>query len=127
MVLLAQLLVPALCSAVGDAIPILTFLGYRQIRSGVTSRMITWFAVADLIGAVAISVALLAPEAFAVDGPMCTVQAALNWYSIWSSWGWTVAFAHTVRRCFNSVAHQDSLRLGSIDVAQMRQVEPQHA
>jgi len=106
--------IPLLCAAVlsglSDIMILATFACIRDARTSIMVRMITWFALADLLGEIFISVSLSARVD--ADGTMCTMQAAINWYSVWASIAWTMAFAHAVRMCFSSAvaAHQIEAR-----------------
>jgi len=121
-----MLFVPAILSAVGDLIPICTFLLCRDVRTSVTARMVTWFACADLIGEIVVSIATAAPEVIATD-PLCTLQAASNWYSVWASWAWTAAFAYAVRYCFtNAIAAYHVHRTGRLDSIELRKERSWH-
>ena len=93
------LLLASACSLAGDLVPIVAFKTTRAIRNSVTARLVTFFAIADAIGQTAICCAA-AYHSIILDKTFCTLQAAANWYSVWASWGWTVAFAHVVRFTF---------------------------
>jgi len=116
-------------SAAGDLVPLCAFAFYRDVQFSVTARMVTWFAMSDLIGQFFVVTAVIAPDTFGHDGLLCSIQAAGNWYSVWSSWGWTVAFAHTVRLCYNSAvaAHHLNRRPGRFHVVEITQERRWHA
>ena len=111
------LLATACSSAVGDILIIGTFLALRNARAIITIRMITWFACADLLGECVVAMAAAYPSLVADSARWCTLQAAINWFSVWSSWAWTMAFAHAVRVYFASAmaTHQIASRRGSLD------------
>ncbi len=93
------LLVSSALSLAGDLIPIVAHGLSHHLRHSLTARLLTCFAVADAAGQIAILVASL--DRHLLDNPsFCTLQAAANWFSVWASWLWTVAFAHAVRHSF---------------------------
>ena len=46
---------------------------------------------------------------------------------VWSSWAWTAAFAHAVRRCFNdAIAAHRFDRIGRLDSLELRKERRWH-
>jgi hypothetical protein len=114
--------IPLFCMAVLSGLADIMILGTyflsRDARGSIMVRMITWFALADLLGEIFISISLVANVD---DGPMCTLQAAVNWYSVWSSIAWTMAFAHAVRICFSSAVATHQIEARRRDLEQIEE------
>ena len=98
----AMLMSSSSLSAAGDLLIISTIALSYEARRLLTVRLIACFAVADLLGQLPIvgSFPLHSLKSWGdvfPGGPtFCELQAAGNWYAMYASWLWTMAYAHAV-------------------------------
>ena len=89
-------------SAAGDLLIISTIALSYEARRLLTVRLIACFAVADLLGQLPIVGSFPLHElkswgdVFPGGPTFCELQAAGNWYAMYASWLWTMAYAHAV-------------------------------
>ena len=91
-------------SLAGDLLIIMTFAASRSARRSFTVRLVTFFAVADALGQLALMPIPQLQAATDHNGAICTVQAAMVWYGAMASWLWSTAHAHAVNRRFSERA-----------------------
>ena len=89
--------VAVLCgvSALGD-LCVLSIVALQKRRTSDPMRMLCFFAVADLL------CMLLQVPGHPQKPTWCSVQGAAYWGTKWSSWLWTMAYAHVVRKAIAS-------------------------
>ena len=77
---------------------IVSFACSPSARRCVSTRLIVFLAIADLLGEMPVfgSLALPGPPVSTWGGPWCVLQAAGNWYACLATWLWTMAYAHHV-------------------------------
>ena len=81
-------------SALGDVLLILSTV--INHRGSLLQRTLAYFSVANAVPSLLGAFGTGATS----SGYWCTLQAAANWWGIWTSWLWLFAFASTLHRSF---------------------------
>ena len=96
----------ATLSAAGDLF-ILSALTRRAARRSFTIRLLAPLAAADLLGSLVLYANGRPVEI--LGGPLCTLVAAANLFSVWAAWCWTLPYAHALMLCYTAATRGLSL------------------
>ncbi|KAL1512250.1 hypothetical protein AB1Y20_005512 [Prymnesium parvum] len=96
------LVLAASLSLSADAAVIVATACALNLRRAQPMRILMYFAISDVLSQAVLLLAILVGP---LHGEMCTAEAAISWWAIWTSWLWLCCFAFVVQTRFYQPAH----------------------